>query len=191
LKRSTSVTEFVTKDGRLCALRPPTARDLDGFTRFANAFVREKRNNPDLGLVSFDRRLTRKQEGRWLREVIRGVARKEVVSMAAFVGGRVVGHCAINRRKFREDRHAGVFGIAILDGFRGVGIGEKMVGAALDEARRIGIQLVELDVFSTNAAAIRLYEKMGFEKAGTIPDKIFRRGRYYDEDVMFLDLRKR
>jgi ribosomal protein S18 acetylase RimI-like enzyme len=191
LKRSPPVKEFVTKDGRWCVLRPPTARDLDGLTRFANAFVREKRNNPDLGLVSFDRRLTRRQEGRWLGEVVKGVARKEVVSIAAFVGGRVVGHCAINRRKFRDDRHAGVFGIAILDGFRGVGIGEKMMDAALEEARRIGIQLVELDVFSTNAAAIRLYEKMGFEKAGTIPDKIFRRGRYYDEDVMFLDLRKR
>jgi len=191
LKQGSPVVEFVTSDGRRCVLRAPIARDLNGLTRFANAFAKEKHNNPDLGLVSFDRRLTREQEGRWLREIIEGVAREEAVSVAAFVGGRVVGHSAIHRRRFKDDRHSGVFGIAVLDGYRGVGIGEKLMGEVLDRAWRIGIQLVELDVFSNNVAAIRLYEKMGFKKAGTIPDKIFRRGRYYDEDVMFLDLRKR
>jgi RimJ/RimL family protein N-acetyltransferase len=191
LKPGQGFTEFNTKDGRRCLLRSPTPRDLDGLTSFANALAKEKRTNLELGLLSFDRRLTRDQEKGWLREIVRGVARKEVVSVVALVDGLLVGHCDVHRRKFRDDRHTGVFGIAILDGYRGVGIGEKMMGCVLDQAWKIGIQLVELDVFSINAAAIRLYQKMGFEKLGTIPDKIYRKGRYYDEDLMFLDLRKR
>ena len=183
--------EFVTEDGRRCLLRPPAWRDLDGLTRFANRLADEKRTNRELGLVSFDRRVAREEERKWLRGIVRGVASKEVASVAAFVEGLVVGHCDVHRRRFRDDRHTGVFGIAILDGYRGVGIGERMTERVLDGAREIGIQLVELDVFSNNEAAIGLYEKMGFVKVGRVPDKIFRRDRYYDEDIMYLDLRKR
>jgi len=191
LRRPRELVEFITRDGRQCALRPPTLGDLDGFTRFANLLAKEKRTNRELGLLSFDRRLTREQERKWLGETVRGVAKKEAVSVAAFVDGKVVGHCDVHRRRFRDDRHSGVFGIAILGGYRGAGIGERMMAEVLDRAADIGVQLVELDVFSINRAAIGLYEKMGFAKVGTVPDKILRDGRYYDEDIMFLDLRKR
>ena len=191
MKSGHPMAKFVTKDGRRCVLRTLAPQDVDGLTRFANTIAREKLTNRDLGLVSFEKRVTREQERKWLGGVLKRGAERELVSVAALVDGRIVGHCDVHRRTRADDRHTGVFGIAILDGYRGVGIGERMMRAVIGQAQRIGIQVIELDVFSINTAAIHLYEKMGFKKAGTIPGKILRLGRYFDEDTMYLDLRKR
>jgi hypothetical protein len=41
--------------------------------KFANALVKEKKTNRDLGIVSFDRRLTKKEEREFLEELIKGM----------------------------------------------------------------------------------------------------------------------
>lgn len=189
MKPGEQLARFITEDQRPCVLRSPSSSDLDGLLKFANRFVEEKKRNRDLGIISFDSRLTKKAERKWLDGIVEGVRGREVVSVAAFVGGKVVGHCDVHRRKLKDVRHTGVLGIAVLDGYRGVGIGERLMAVALREARKIGIRLVELQVFAINEAAIHLYEKMGFRPVGVVPKKMLRRGRYYDEVAMFADLR--
>jgi ribosomal protein S18 acetylase RimI-like enzyme len=46
---------------------------------------------------------------------------------------------------------------------RGSGVGRALVEAAFDRARERGCARMELDVNEANAAALRLYESMGFE----------------------------
>ena len=48
------------------------------------------------------------------------------------------------------------------DAARGQGLGRELVAAALDRARNRGCRRVELDVNQGNAAALALYESMGF-----------------------------
>ena len=43
---------------------------------------------------------------------------------------------------------------------------------------------VELEVFADNEQAIRLYEKLGFEKEGLLRMTTVRNGRYVDEYKM-------
>jgi GNAT superfamily N-acetyltransferase len=45
---------------------------------------------------------------------------------------------------------------------RGAGLGEALVAAAVDRARRRGCGRIELDVSESNHAAWALYERMGF-----------------------------
>lgn len=181
--------EFRTSDGRLVVLRPLRTGDLDPLVRFANAMVKEKKANRDLGVVTFDRRLTRREERKFLDAIVVGVRKKEVVSLGAFVGGEVVGHCDVSRREPSDLRHTGVLGIVLAEGHRGVGIGERLMAEVLGEAARIGVWLVELRVFSINGPAIHLYEKMGFRRVGVVPNKMLRDGRGLDEVVMYADLR--
>ena len=183
------MAEFKTSDDRPVILRTLLRSDLDAMMKFANIMVREKRTNRDLGIVSFDKRMTRKDERKFLSMLIDGVRNKEVVSIGAFADGRLVGHCDVRRRKPRDERHTGVLGIVILDGYRGVGVGQRLMTAAMNETRRIGVWLVELTVFSTNEPAIHLYEKMGFRRVGVVPNKMLRDGRHLDEVAMFADLR--
>ena len=182
---------FVARDGREVTIRALKRGDLDSLVRFANAVSREKAVNRELGIVSLDGRATRKNEVEFLSRILRGASMQNVVSLAAVVGGEVVGHSDVWRRIPRDVHHAGVFGIVIRDGFRDVGIGERLASEVLRESKEIVVWLVELTVFSTNERAIHLYEKLGFRRVGGVPDKIVRGKRHFDEVSMYLDLRNR
>jgi ribosomal protein S18 acetylase RimI-like enzyme len=191
LKPERRVAEFVTKDGRHIVLRSLRGSDLEALMNFANTLVKEKRTNQNLGIVSFDSEVTLKEERKFLRTVVQGVKKNEIVSVTALDNGILVGHCDVRRRSSSDERHTGVLGIVILDGYRNVGVGERMMVEALREARRMGVWLVELRVFAINDVAIHLYEKLGFQVVGVVPNKMIRGERSFDEVVMYNDLRKR
>jgi ribosomal-protein-alanine N-acetyltransferase len=65
--------------------------------------------------------------------------------------------------------------IAVRDSHRRRGIGEKLLLAAIDLARERGEPVVTLEVRVSNEAAIKLYEKYGFEQVGLRP-------RYYSDN---------
>lgn len=181
-------SEFKTRDGRVISLRPLRRGDLDALLPFANGFHKERETNRDLGITSLDRRMTRKDEREFLEKTLKEVAKKRRVSVAAVVGDRIVGHCDISGRPSPDERHAGLLGIIVVDGYRGVGLGEAMMRTALKEASRLGIWMIELEVFATNAPAKHLYEKLGFKVAGVIPKKVLRDGRFIDIVRMYTHL---
>jgi len=181
---------FATKDGRTLIIRPFADSDLDSLLKFANSLVREKKTNRDLGITSFDKRLSRDFERKFLNSTLEGMKNRKVVSVAAFSGRELVGECLIRGRESSDLAHTGLLGIVVLDRYRGVGLGKKLAGDALQAARKVGIWLVELEVLGINQRAIRLYEKLGFRRVGIVPDKVCRGGRYVDMVVMYADLRQ-
>ena len=76
--------------------------------------------------------------------------------------GQVVGHASANSRA------TGVIslGMAILPEARGRGGGRALVEAIIEYARAAGAHKVDLEVWTDNARAIRLYAGMGFEVEG-------------------------
>ena len=75
-------------------------------------------------------------------------------------------------------------------GARGRGIGRAMAEHCLSEARRVGFRAMQFNyVISTNTAAIRLWQDLGFGIVGTLanafrhPDK-----GYVDVYVMYRSL---
>lgn len=182
-------TRFAAKDGRQVLIRPFAARDLDAMTSFVNRLVKEKKVNRDLGIGSFDKRATKAFERKFLRSMIESERKKAAVTRAAFADGMLVGESTLRRREQKDMRHGGLFGIVVLDGYRGLGIGEKLMSELLRGARDIGVWFVELEVIAINRAAIGLYKKMGFRTAGVLPGKILRDDRELDIVVMYADLR--
>jgi RimJ/RimL family protein N-acetyltransferase len=175
---------FILNDGREVTLRTLSSKDLAQATAFANTLVRERSTNKDLGVL-IDTIVTPKEEAEWLNEVLSGIRRGDVFSVAAFHGGKLVGNCDIRRHQFKDLRHSGTLGIAILDGYRGAGLGRAMLEQLLKAATEGGLSLVELKVLSINRAAIRLYTSLGFRQAGRVPGKIIRDGRRIGEILMF------
>ena len=73
---------------------------------------------------------------------------------------------------------------------RGQGIGRAMTEHCLNGARRLGFRAMQFNfVISTNTAAIRLWQELGFEIAGTLPGA-FRHPEkgYVDVYVMYRSL---
>ena len=69
-----------------------------------------------------------------------------------------------------------VANVAVAPERRRRGIGEKLLRAAQDRARALGLKSLYLEVRESNAAALTLYEKQGFQRAGL-------RKRYYEDPV--------
>lgn len=68
------------------------------------------------------------------------------------------------------------------------GVGTAMLTAAIEQARQMGLCVLELQVRADNAAAIALYEKMGFDTIGTFAKFMCVDGVYHDAYLMNLYL---
>ena len=64
------------------------------------------------------------------------------------------------------DRGRANLGMAIVDGYRGLGIGRRLLDLCIAWARDTGLHKVDLEVWPHNIAARRLYESAGFAVEG-------------------------
>lgn len=77
-------------------------------------------------------------------------------------------------------------GLAVADSARGKGVGRALVGAAVEEARRLGARRLTLRVLGHNTAARKLYESEGFAVEGVQPEEFCLDGTYVDDVLMGL-----
>ena len=101
--------------------------------------------------------------------------------------GRIIGTCDLHRLP-RRMSHRGEISISVLRAYWNRGIGTQLMRHILGFARDNGFSVIELQVRSDNGAAIRLYEKYGFEKIGTHPDFFEINGESVSFDYMCLRL---
>ncbi|XP_075881108.1 N-acetyltransferase 8-like 2 [Nelusetta ayraudi] len=80
------------------------------------------------------------------------------------VDGRpqIIGTMAIKIKQSGEVRQAELFRMIISSSCRRLGIGVRMVKAAIDFCKERGISELVLETTSTQVAAVNLYKKMGF-----------------------------
>lgn len=97
----------------------------------------------------------------------------------------LVGVSGIRRFDSSKMSHAAViWGVYVSAKYRGEKVGEKLINACLDWAKQKNLLSVKLAVATTNASAIRLYVKCGFQVYGLDPQVIKANGVFYDELLM-------
>lgn len=111
-------------------------------------------------------------------------------TLGAFADGRLVGAVTCERDPRVKVRHLGhVAGMMVEGPLQGRGIGRALLEACIARARDDGgIVKLTLNVTSTNAAALHLYESLGFRRYGRLERAIRVGGRYHDKDHLALDL---
>ncbi len=79
---------------------------------------------------------------------------------------------------------------AVRENCRGLHIGEKLVLHSLQSAREAGFSIMQFNaVVSSNAGAIHLYERLGFQRVGVIPKGyLLGNGNYEDIIVFYIAL---
>ena len=88
--------------------------------------------------------------------------------------------------KVRHKAH--LFSMYVANGHRRSGLADRLVQAVIDAAREAGALLLQLTVTAGNAPAQRLYGRMGFQVYGIERRAIQVGGRFYDEELMAMDL---
>jgi len=119
-------------------------------------------------------------------EFVRACVRAKSPHFVALVDGRVVGWCDIQPMPRETQAHGGVLGMGIAESHREKGIGEALMRATLDAARKAGLTRVELTVREDNLRAKALYEKIGFVPEGVKRKAALHDGSYYDLLLMAL-----
>jgi putative acetyltransferase len=107
-------------------------------------------------------------------------------NLVACVDSEVVGQLYLGAfpNKPRR-RHVGQIGMAVRDDWQGKGVGSALMQAAVDLADKwLNLSRLELEVYTDNELAVRLYKKFGFSVEGTLRRYAFRDGRFVDAYMM-------
>jgi GNAT superfamily N-acetyltransferase len=161
--------------GRGAVVRRLTAADAPEFRRVRlEGFTA----SPDLF------RIAAEEEAELSGEAVAARLEREHV-VGGFVDGELQGIGGLTRfAGTRLDHRALLWGMYVRAEARGAGVGDAIVGALFDEARRIGVRSVLLTVIAGNERAERLYRRWGFERYGVEPGAVRTGSGYVDEALM-------
>lgn len=108
----------------------------------------------------------------------------------AFREGVLVGTAGLGRQDRPKTRHtATIWGVFVAAEARGLGLGDRLIAAAVERARRMpGLERITLIVTASNVAARRIYERAGFVAFGLEPRALRLGDQYFDDLHMWLDL---
>lgn len=177
MKPGTIFRTFKARDGREVILRAPQWSDLDDMLDFINSLVDES------APILKDTKMTREGEVDWLARLLSRLEKDQIVVVAAEVDGRFVGQSEVSPKMGRSG-HVGVLGISLKEGYRGIGIGTELMREVEHQAPRLGIEVITLDLFASNARGLHLYEKMGYREVGRVPRGTIMNGEYIDDVIM-------
>ena len=113
-----------------------------------------------------------------------------VFTIGALHDGALLGAVSCERDMRIKARHIGhVVGMMVRADRRGQGIGRLLIDACVAEARRgVGVEMLTLTVTASNAGAVRVYERAGFVRYGSLPRAIKVGDQYHAKDQMVLML---
>jgi acetyltransferase len=125
------------------------------------------------------------EEGRqFWRAVLSELADGRVL-LGAFTEGKLVGSVQLAPVPKPNGRHrAEVQKLLVLRAFRGRGIGAALMAAAERKAAELGRWLLVLDTVPGQPAE-RLYERLGYQRAGVVPDYAERSSGGFEPTVIF------
>lgn len=125
------------------------------------------------------------QEERWFERLQEQLEKRQVVMLnIETTDGTHIGTISLSSINW-TDRHAEL-GIAIGEKDHwGQGYGSDAIRTLLRVAfDDMNLHRIFLHVHVDNARGIRCYQKVGFQKEGTLREAVFRGGSYHDEIVM-------
>jgi putative acetyltransferase len=109
-----------------------------------------------------------------------------VFNLVVCVEGEVVGQLGLHTfPNSARRRHVGQIGMAVRDDWQGKGAGSALMQAAIELGEKwLNLKRFELEVYTDNEPAIRLYKKFGFKVEGTLARYAFRDGQFVDTFAM-------
>jgi ribosomal protein S18 acetylase RimI-like enzyme len=178
MKPGKVVKAFTAKNGQKVVLRYSKKSDVLGLLHYINSLVEEGAE------IAMAKKMGLKQEKKWLDGVLRQIKANQQVHIVAVLDGKIVGGVEIKKGNGKRE-HTGLFGIGLLKEARRLGIAKELIKAVFAEARKIGVTHVNLDVYSSNKRAQKIYRAAGFRKSGVLPGFIRMKGRPIDNIIMW------
>ncbi|MEL7655445.1 MAG: GNAT family N-acetyltransferase [Bacillota bacterium] len=175
---------IVLKNGTDCILRSPGPEDAEAILSYLKQASEETTfitRYPEEVTMTVD------HEEEFLANY---QADQKSMMISAVVDGKIVACTGLSCvQDTIKCRHRGVFGISVQKSYWNLGIATALITELIECAKKAGFEQLELEVVCENQQALRLYQKLGFEKYGT-RERSFKHkdGSYSSEYLMLLRL---
>lgn len=137
-------------------VRPYGERDLEAMREIWNAVVKEGNAFPQTEPMTVD-----EARNFFAGQTYAGVLEEK---------GELTGLYILHPNNVGRCGHISNASFAVKKSGRGRGAGELLVRDCLEQGHRLGFRLLQFNaVVSVNQRAMRLYEKMGFHRLGSVP----------------------
>jgi RimJ/RimL family protein N-acetyltransferase len=91
--------------------------------------------------------------------------------LLAEINGRLAGNVSVKQSGYDKEKHIGQLGIAVLHEYWNMGIGRRLMTAALRWAEKHEeLEIIHFNVFANNERAIQLYRNFGFMEYGRLQE---------------------
>lgn len=125
----------------------------------------------------------------WTNMMLQGQGNDQRITFVAEHAGKLVGMMVIMRGDVPKTAHnANIYSVYVDPSARGLGLGDGLMEACLDWAKRQALRLVKLSVVASNASALKLYLRHGFVVYGVEPEALYVNDSYHDELLLVLRL---
>ena len=156
------------------ALRPAHASDAEAVCLIYNQGIEDREATLETELR------TPEERGEWM--AARGSRHPVIIAES---GGIVVGWGSLNVFNARPAyQHVVDFSVYVERGWRGRGVGHRLLERLIELAREIGYHKMVLSTFPINAGGLRLYERLGFSRVGVYHEQGMLDGRWVDTLIM-------
>lgn len=113
------------------------------------------------------------------------------VTFGAFASDRLAGMASYVANARPKLRHKAVMvAVFVAPAARGAGLGRRLVEQVIDHGRAQRV-ILQCTVAAHNTGARDLYHRLGFHPYGLERDALCVNGRFFDEELLALDLRSR
>jgi phosphinothricin acetyltransferase len=160
------------------ALRPATPADAAAICQIYNQGIEDR-------IATLETELrTPEERGQWL--AVRGPKHPVFVAMeTSDPEGTIVGWGSLNVYNARPAyQYVADFSIYIERGWRGKGVGRRLLEHLIEQARHLGYHKMMLSTFPFNATGVALYERLGFTRVGVLHEMGQLDGRWVDTLIM-------
>ncbi len=177
--------EFTLKNGKRVTIRSVEPADFQAQMDFRNQFKLET-------IFTWHTPLTVPVESETKKFIMQTLNSSKESFIGVFYEKRMIAQVGIHMflgRQHPWTEHAGRFGMAILKEYWRQGLGFKLLAVMEKEMKRMGYKVIHAEVRSINSGALNLYTKFGFEVTGTQKKAAMIEGKYYDDFLIFKEIR--
>jgi len=162
---------YFTKDGKEVIIRPAVPHDALKLLELKKSYIKNTRTIP---LYEYEYKNTIQQEKELIEKYI---TENNSLLLVAEHGNNLIGNLDLTGSLRKKMQHTAMLGMGIAYDWQNLKVGSFLLKSALQWAvTKSLLRIIWLEVYSTNAVGIRLYEKCGFEACGVIKD-------FFNEDI--------
>jgi L-amino acid N-acyltransferase YncA len=169
----------ITLGDTTLTLRHIGNQDREAILAFANQL-------PPHDLLFLRRDITEPdQVDHWLRDAEEGLT----ITILAVRGSEIVGYASVAGDGLSWTRHVRELRVMVGSSMRGRNLGRLLTEQAFAVAKEAGVKKMVAQMTTDQAAAIRVFERMGFEAEARLRNQVIDRdGRLHDLQIMTLDV---